>query len=82
MEEQLKPQALEKFATITSLFKKFGKLQAARLDALAAGEDFPASDEKRYHKLREQLTAEVESVQFHQAKIEYLVDQLYATTAG
>src|SRR5918995_3817800 len=34
MEEQLKPQALEKFATITSLFKKFSKLQAARLDAL------------------------------------------------
>jgi RNA polymerase primary sigma factor len=78
MEEQLKPQALEKFATITSLFKKFAKLQAARLDAFAAGEEFPAASEKRYHKLREQLTAEVESVQFHQAKIEYLVDQLYA----
>ncbi|MCL6677999.1 RNA polymerase sigma factor RpoD [Sphingomonas sp. RG327] len=78
MEEQLKPQALEKFATITSLFKKFAKLQANRLDAFAAGNEFPASDEKKYHKLREQLTAEVESVQFHQAKIEYLVDQLYS----
>ena len=78
MEEALKPQALEKFATITSLFKKFGKLQSARLDALAAGVDFPPNDEKKYHKLREQLTAEVESVQFHQAKIEYLVDQLYS----
>ncbi|QIL02690.1 RNA polymerase sigma factor RpoD [Sphingomonas sinipercae] len=78
MEEQLKPQALEKFATIAGLFKKFGKLQSARLDALAAGTEFPASDEKKYQKLREQLTAEVESVQFHAAKIEYLVDQLYA----
>jgi RNA polymerase primary sigma factor len=77
MEEQLKPQALEKFATITALFKKFAKLQANRLDAFAAGNEFPASDEKKYHKLREQLTAEVESVQFHNAKIEYLVDQLY-----
>ncbi|HWI77294.1 MAG TPA: RNA polymerase sigma factor RpoD, partial [Sphingomicrobium sp.] len=77
MEETLKPSALEKFATITGLFKKFAKLQAARLDAFAAGNEFPASDEKKYHKLREQLTAEVESVQFHQAKIEYLVDQLY-----
>ena len=28
--------------------------------------------------LREDLTAEVESVQFHAAKIEYLVDQLYS----
>ncbi|HET7316617.1 MAG TPA: RNA polymerase sigma factor RpoD [Sphingomicrobium sp.] len=78
MEEALKPQALEKFATITSLFKKFAKLQSARLDAFAVGEDFPDKDEKKYQKLREQLTAEVESVQFHQAKIEYLVDQLYA----
>jgi RNA polymerase primary sigma factor len=78
MEEQLKPQALEKFATITSLFKKFSKLQAARLDALQSGTEFPASDEKKYQKLREELTAEVESVQFHGAKIEYLVEQLYS----
>jgi RNA polymerase primary sigma factor len=78
MEEALKPQALDKFATIASLFKKFAKLQTARLDAFAAGEEFPAASEKKYNKLREQLTAEVESVQFHQAKIEYLVDQLYA----
>ena len=78
MEELLKPAALEKFATITSLFKKFSKLQTARLDVLGIGEDFPASDERKYQKLREELTAQVESVQFHGAKIEYLVDQLYA----
>src|SRR5919106_3867412 len=59
MEEQLKPQALEKFADITSIYKKFSKVQAARMDALQAAHDFPASDEKKYQKLREQLTAEV-----------------------
>src|SRR5688572_20426045 len=78
MEEQLKPQALEKFASITSLYKKFAKLQASRLEALGAGLEYPAADEKKYQKLREQLTAEVESVQFHASKIEYLVDQLYS----
>jgi RNA polymerase primary sigma factor len=78
MEEALKPTALEKFASITSLYKKFAKLQQARLGALGAGADFAPSDEKKYQKLSEQLTAEVESVQFHAAKIEYLVDQLYA----
>jgi RNA polymerase primary sigma factor len=77
MEETLKPQALEKFATITSLFKKFSRVQAHRMDALAAVQDFPPAEEKRYHKLREQLTAEVESVQFHGSKIEALVDALY-----
>ncbi|WP_084580773.1 RNA polymerase sigma factor RpoD [Sphingomonas azotifigens] len=78
MEEQLKPQALEKFANITAIYKKFGKVQQQRLDTMSAGEEFPASEEKKYNKLREELTAEVESVQFHQAKIEYLVDQLYS----
>ena len=78
MEEALKPVALEKFASITGLFKKFAKLQQARLVALNAGADFPPAEEKKYQKLSEQLTAEVESVQFHAAKIEYLVDQLYA----
>jgi RNA polymerase primary sigma factor len=78
MEELLKPQALEKFANITSLFKKFSKLQHARMEAMSAGEEYPKAEENKYQKLREQLTAEVESVQFHGAKIEYLVDQLYS----
>ncbi|WP_219893124.1 RNA polymerase sigma factor RpoD [Aquisediminimonas profunda] len=78
MEETLKPAALEKFAAITSLFKKFSKVQAARIEALSVGNDFPKSEENKYQKLREDLTGLVESVQFHGAKIEYLVDQLYA----
>jgi len=78
MEEQLKPQALEKFANITAIFKKFSKMQSQRLDAMATGDGLTTAEERKYQKLREELTAEVESVQFHQAKIEYLVDQLYA----
>ncbi len=78
MEEQLKPIALERFANITALYKKFSKIQQSRVDAMGIGGDFSAGDERKYQKLREELTAEVESVQFHNAKIEYLVDQLYA----
>ena len=78
MEEQLKPIALERFANITSIYKKFSKMQANRLDQMGAGGELSGSDERKYQKLREELTAEVESVQFHQAKIEYLVDQLYS----
>jgi RNA polymerase primary sigma factor len=78
MEEQLKPQALEKFETITGLFKKFSRLQTSRMEAMSGGNEFARTDEKKYQNLREQLTAEVESVQFHGAKIEYLVDQLYS----
>jgi RNA polymerase primary sigma factor len=78
MEAALKPEALERFARITKLFKDFEKLQAERVETLAAGNDFPAAKEKKYEALREELTAEVESVQFHATKIEFLVDNLYA----
>ncbi|QYU69422.1 RNA polymerase sigma factor RpoD [Leptolyngbya sp. 15MV] len=78
MEAALKPEALERFQRIATLFKNFEKLQAERVEILAGGNDFPKAKETRYEKLREDLTAEVESVQFHATKIEYLVDNLYA----
>jgi len=78
MEAALKPEALETFARIADLFRKFEKLQRERVEVLGRGDDYPAAREKKYEDLREQLTAEVESVQFHATKIEYLVDNLYA----
>jgi RNA polymerase primary sigma factor len=78
MEEALKPAALERFATIASLFKQFAKVQNDRMLAMANSGEFSKASENKYQKLREDLTAEVESVQFHANKIEFLVDQLYS----
>jgi len=78
MEAALKPAALERFAEITDLFRRFEKIQAERLDVLGAGGTFAEAKEREYQQLREDLTAPVESVQFHATKIEYLVDNLYA----
>jgi RNA polymerase primary sigma factor len=78
LEAALTPEALEKFFLITGLFQTFEGLQSERLDALALGIDFPAAKEEQYQQLREDLTAQVESVKFHASKIEYLVDNLYA----
>ena len=57
MEPALKPDALERFARITDLFKKFEKLQTERVDVLGRGEDFPAAKERKYEEYRLQLTA-------------------------
>jgi RNA polymerase primary sigma factor len=78
MEETLKPMALEKFATITEIFRAFSAAQERRLNAMGSGGTLSQKEEDSYQQLREDLTAQVESVQFHQQKIEYLVDQLYA----
>jgi RNA polymerase primary sigma factor len=77
LEEMLKPKALEQFAEITNLHKKFAKLEHARMYAHQGSTDFGAADEKKYQKLKGELTALIESVHFHNNKIEYLVDQLY-----
>ncbi|WP_132469931.1 RNA polymerase sigma factor RpoD [Novosphingobium sp. ST904] len=77
LEAALMPEALEMFSVITDLFERFQKLQAERLEALAWDIHFPADKEERYHELREELTAKVESVKFHAGRIEYLVDNLY-----
>jgi RNA polymerase primary sigma factor len=77
MEEVLKPAALEKFAEITATYKKFLKLQETRLTALGANAAFPTADERKYQKLREELTRGVQSIHFNNSKIELLVDQLY-----
>ena len=64
---------------ITALYKKFGKVQHIAPRRAGRGRRIRAAPTRsKYQKLREELTAEVESVQFHSAKIEYLVDQLYA----
>jgi len=78
MEEVLKPAALEKFAEITATYKKFFKLQETRLAALQENAAFPTADERKYQKLREELTREVQSIHFNNSKIEVLVDQLYS----
>ncbi|WP_419814783.1 RNA polymerase sigma factor RpoD [Glacieibacterium sp.] len=78
MEELLKPAALEKFAEITATYRKFQKLQGSRLQALGSEEEFPIADERRYQKLREELTRGVQSIHFNNSKIELLVDQLYS----
>src|SRR4029078_5389503 len=77
IEETLKPQALEKFSEITSIYKKFSKVQAHRMEALQAGQEFPAAEEKKYQKIGDDWTAEVEGVEFHGWRIEALVDALY-----
>ncbi len=77
MEELLKPDALAKFAEITATHAKFQKLQDARLSAFRANAAYPAGDERKYQKLREELTAGVQSIHFNNNKIEFLVDQLY-----
>ncbi len=78
MEEAVTPIALEQFDAIKKVYTKFAKLQDERLDAMNSGLDYDEKQENKYQKLRRELTDKVESVFFNNAKIEFLVEQLYS----
>ena len=77
MEEQLKPEAIAQFAEITAAHGRFKKLQDNRLSAMRANKALSTAEERKYQKLRAELTTLIKAVFFHQNKIDYLVDQLY-----
>ncbi len=76
MEAELKPKVLETFAAIESTYEKLHKIQQNRLSALQRGED-PGKPDRKYERLRGELTELVNSVRLNNGRIEQLVDQLY-----
>ena len=78
MEATVLPMALAQFDDIKKVYNKFAKLQDERLAAMHAGNDYDQKLEDKYQKLRLDLTDKVEAVFFNNAKIEFLVEQLYS----
>ncbi len=76
LEEKLKPEVLQQFEEIETLYKKLHKVQTRRLETLTAGEEVSDRSEKSYEKLRDELVAKVETVRLHNNRIEELVTQL------
>ncbi len=77
MEEHLKPETIEKFQKITSTYKKYAKLQDARLAAAVQSEGLSTAQERRFKKLSDELIELISSVKFNNLRIEELVDELY-----
>jgi RNA polymerase primary sigma factor len=77
MEAQLKPSALATFDVIAETYKRLHRLQDQRINALQKGEPLPRVTERRYEKLKADIIENVKRVRLNNARIEYLVDQLY-----
>jgi len=77
LEEKLKPEVIETFEQIAKTYKKFQRLQVIRMESMQGGDEFKASQEKRYAKLRQELIELMEGVHLNNDRIEALVDQLY-----
>jgi RNA polymerase primary sigma factor len=78
MEAELKPKVLETFGKIEVAYDHLHKMQEVRLAALQRGDDLPRGSDKKYDKAKAELTDLVNSVRLNNARIEQLVEQLYA----
>jgi RNA polymerase primary sigma factor len=78
MEMALKPQVLEIFASISETHYALAQRQELRIQASARGEKLAPEEELLYAALRLELIGLVEKVRLNPARIEQLVEQLYA----
>jgi RNA polymerase primary sigma factor len=78
MELALKPQILEIFSAISATHDQLSKRQERRIQAHALGERLAPEEEQLYAQLRLELITLVEKVRLNPARIEQLVEQLYA----
>ena len=77
MEAELKPQVLETFELIATNYKKFRRLQDQVVERAMKNEALSSGQEKRYKALKDEIVAEVKSLQLNAARIESLVETLY-----
>ena len=78
MEAELKPKVLAIFDSIADDYKKLRRLQDQASEKKLAGDRLSPSQERRYKQLQDELVNHVKSLQLNAARIEALVEQLYA----
>ncbi len=78
MEEALKPQVLETFEAVSEAYERMRKVQEQRLVAINGGQEPPASVDRKYEKIKTELVELMERVKLNNARIEQLMDELYA----
>ncbi len=78
MEAELRPQVMEIFDGIASDYKKLRRLQDQLVEARLNSDDLSTSQQKRLKKLTTEIVEQVKNLQLNNARIEALVEQLYA----
>ncbi|HEX4410240.1 MAG TPA: RNA polymerase sigma factor RpoD [Xanthobacteraceae bacterium] len=79
IEAELKPKVLETFDNIADSFKRLRRLQEQDIqNRLHSETPLSPSQERKYKKLKEEIIQEVKSLRLNQARIDALVEQLYA----
>ncbi|HYD17734.1 MAG TPA: RNA polymerase sigma factor RpoD [Patescibacteria group bacterium] len=77
MEEELKPQIIEKFKMITKAHKKLAKVLEDRREALEKTKEIPKRLNESYRRSKAELVELMQSVRLNVYRSEQLIEQLY-----
>jgi RNA polymerase primary sigma factor len=78
VEAELKPKVMEFFDTVASTYKRLRRLQGRDLQSEIKGLPLSPAKERHYKNLKDDVINEVKALRLHRARIDALVDQLYA----
>ena len=77
MEAELKPRVFETFERIAENYKKLRHLQIEHMELRMENLQIPPAQERKYHKIQEEIILDVKSLSLNNNRIEALVEQLY-----
>ena len=77
IEAKLKPQVVETFDKIADTYKRLRRLQDQDIQFQLKSQTLSPAQERKYKKLKNEIIAEVTSLQLDRARIDALVEQLY-----
>ncbi|OYY07203.1 MAG: RNA polymerase sigma factor RpoD [Rhizobiales bacterium 35-68-8] len=78
IEAELKPKVVETFDNIADAFKRLRRLQEQDIEFRLKNTTLSPAQERKYKKLKDEIITEVKSLRLNQARIDSLVEQLYA----
>jgi RNA polymerase primary sigma factor len=78
IEAELKPKVLETFDNVADSYKRLRRLQDQDIENRLKNQSLSPAQERKYKKLKDEIIAEMKSLRLNQARINSLVEQLYA----
>ncbi len=77
LEEKLKPEVMETFGKIASIYARLFRTQVARHTAMQKGEVVSPQSDKKFQQIKDELVDLVRTVRLNNHRLEQLVQQLY-----
>src|SRR5260221_3171435 len=77
IEAELKPKGVETFDNIADAYKRLRRLQDQDIQNKLRNDSLSPAQERRYKKLKDDISSEGKSLRLNQARIDALVEQLY-----